>query len=56
MQLTIVLTKMGYIKIDPIKFHHNERCPCMPSDFTRLWVNSIVIMNGLSGEGMNSLV
>jgi len=36
MQLIIVLTKMGYIKIDPIKFHHNKRCPCMLSDFIGL--------------------
>jgi hypothetical protein len=28
-----------------IEFHYNKRCPCMPSDFTGFWVNSLAIMN-----------
>ncbi len=26
--------------------HYNKMCPCMPSDFTRFWMNSLVVMNG----------
>jgi len=26
--------------------HYNKRCPYMPSDFIRFWVNSLVLMNG----------
>jgi len=25
--------------------HYNKRCPCMPSDFIRFWVNSLVVIN-----------
>jgi hypothetical protein len=26
--------------------HYNKRYPCTPSDFTRFWVDSLVVMNG----------
>ncbi len=25
--------------------HYNKRCPCTPSDFTKFWVNSLVLVN-----------
>jgi hypothetical protein len=29
-----------------MSMHYNKRCPCMPNDFIRLWVNSFVLVNG----------
>jgi hypothetical protein len=28
-----------------LSLHYNKRCPCTPNDFTRFWVNSLVVMN-----------
>jgi len=28
-----------------MQIHYNKRCPCTPCDFTRFWVNSLVLIN-----------
>jgi hypothetical protein len=35
---------------------YNKMCHCTQSDFIGFWEDSLVVMNGTSGEAVNSVV
>ncbi len=37
--------KSVFLKNTWTRNHYNKRCPCMLSDFTRFWMNSLVVIN-----------